>query len=148
ACDYFERYSRTFVDYFLEPRLGLFCGYGRNDFSLAWMLWGAAGRHPWANHWWSFQERGVGKLTWALGRHLGQDAGVDYRLGHAVQSVHVRADGVTIDCTDGGGAAHSLAADAVVMAVPGTRVSGLMPDLDDQRRAFFDRVTYSGHHIA
>jgi len=29
ACDYFERYSRTFVDYFLEPCLALFCGGAR-----------------------------------------------------------------------------------------------------------------------
>jgi protoporphyrinogen/coproporphyrinogen III oxidase len=147
ACEYFRRFSPTFVDYFLEPCLGLFCGYGANDFSLAWTLWGASGRHPWANHWWSFANRGVGQLTWSLGEALARDPGVDYRLSQTVRAVHLRASGVSIDIQGVNGAQETVAADAVVIATPGTKVSGLMPDLDPQRRAFFDQVTYSGHHI-
>jgi oxygen-dependent protoporphyrinogen oxidase len=33
------------------------------------------------------------------------------------------------------------------MAVPGNKVSALMPALDAERRAFFDSVDYAGHHI-
>ena len=127
---------------------GFFCGYGEDDYSLAWTLWGASGRHPWANHWWSFTERGVGRLTWALGEHLASDPGVDYQLRQTAHATHIRADGVIIDLQDGNGIENTVFAHAVIMAVPGTRVAGLLPDLDSERRAFFDQITYAGHHIS
>jgi oxygen-dependent protoporphyrinogen oxidase len=146
ACEYFRRYSPTFVDYFLEPCVALFCGYGADDYSLAWVLWGASGRHAWANHWWSYKERGVGQLTWALGAHLAADPGCDYRLDCTAVRVHVRRDGVTVDVHSARGDS-STAADAAVIAVPGTRVAALLPDLDAQRREFFQRIEYAGHHV-
>lgn len=148
ACDYFRQYSPTFVDYFLEPCISLFCGYAPGDFSLAWLLWGASGRHAWANHWWSFRERGVGRLTWELGERLAADDGTDYRLGHTVEAVHVRNDGVHVECRAAEGMQETVRVDAIIMATPGTKVSGLMPDLDAQRRLFFEKVAYAGHHIA
>ena len=143
ACEYFRRYSPTFVDYFLEPCMGMFCGYGEDDFSLGWAAWSSAGRLSWSGGtMWSFKERGAGKLTWALGRHLAADPGTDYRLGQAVQRVEVLGDGVRVH-TD----AESLAGDALVMAVPGHQVAALMPGLDAARRGFFEQVDYAGHHI-
>lgn len=143
ACAYFRRYAPTFVDYFLEPCMGMFCGYGEDDFSLAWTVWSSSGRLSWgAKNIWSFKERGAGRLTWALGEHLRQDPGCDLRLGQAVRSVHPQGQGVRIE-TDAG----TVTGDAVVMAVPGNHVAGLMPELDDARRAFFDSVDYAGHHI-
>ena len=143
ACEYFRRYSPTFVDYFLEPCMGMFCGYGEDDFSLAWAAWSSAGRLSWSSAtMWSFKERGAGKLTWALGEHLAADPGVDYRLGQAVQSVHFDADGVQVQLEG-----QTLSGDAVVMAVPGHQVAPLMPGLDAARREFFEAVTYAGHHI-
>ena len=143
ACEYFRRYSPTFVDYFLEPCMGMFCGYGEDDFSLGWAAWSSAGRLSWSGGtMWSFKERGAGKLTWALGRHLAADPGTDYRLGQAVQRVEVLGDGVRVH-TD----AESLAGDALVMAVPGHQVAALMPELDAARRGFFEQVDYAGHHI-
>jgi len=143
ACEYFRRYSPTFVDYFLEPCMGMFCGYGEDDFSLGWAAWSSAGRLSWSGGtMWSFKERGAGKLTWALGRHLEADPGTDYRVGQAVQRVEFDADGVRVH-TD----ADRLAGDAVVMAVPGHQVAALMPGLDTARRAFFEQVDYAGHHI-
>src|SRR5574337_124692 len=143
ACEYFRRYSPTFVDYFLEPCMGMFCGYGENDFSLAWAAWSSAGRLSWSGStMWSFKERGAGKLTWALGQHLQADAGTDYRLGAAVQRVDVDAQGVRAQLADG-----SVDGDAVVIAVPGHQVAPLMPGLDAARRAFFERIDYAGHHI-
>jgi len=147
ACDYFRRYSPTFVDYFLEPCMGMFCGYGEEDFSLAWTAWSSAGKLSWAgNHMWSYKDRGVGRLTWALGQFFLQDADTDYRLGAQVQAVHYDNDGVRVDCIYNG-VAEQIAGDAVVMAVPGDRVSALMPGLDAARRSFFDAVDYAGHHI-
>lgn len=147
ACEYFRRYSPTFVDYFLEPCMGMFCGYGEDDFSLAWTVWSSSGQLSWgANHIWSFKERGAGQLTWALGQHFHQDPGTDYRLGEQVSAVRVEADGVSVT-TRCGDRTAILHADAVVMAVPGNQVAALMPGLDDARRAFFDGVDYAGHHI-
>lgn len=143
ACEYFRRYSPTFVDYFLEPCMGMFCGYGEDDFSLAWAAWSSAGRLSWSSAtMWSFKERGAGKLTWALGEQLAADAGVDYRLGQAVHSVLAGADDVHVQLAD-----ETLTGDAVVMAVPGHQVAPLMPGLDAARREFFEAVTYAGHHI-
>lgn len=143
ACEYFRRYAPAFVDYFLEPCMGMFCGYGEDDYSLAWTLWSTSGRLSWGGkNIWSFKERGAGRLTWALAEHLRRDRGCELRLGQAVQSVHADADGVRVQTPDG-----LLTGDAVVMAVPGHRVAGLMPELDAARRAFFDSVDYAGHHI-
>ena len=47
ACAYFREYSPAFVNYFLEPSLSFFCGYGEEDYSLAWLLWLIAGRLTW-----------------------------------------------------------------------------------------------------
>ena len=147
ACEYFRHYSPTFVDYFLEPCMGMFCGYGEDDFSLAWTVWSSSGKLSWgAKHIWSFKERGAGRLTWELGQHFLKDPGTDYRLGHAVQAVSADAGGVRVD-VQCGERSESLAADAVVMAVPGNKVAALMPALDAPRRRFFDQVDYAGHHI-
>ena len=143
ACEYFRRYSPTFVDYFLEPCMGMFCGYGEDDFSLGWAAWSSAGRLSWSGGtMWSFKERGAGKLTWALGRHLAADPGTELRLGQAVQRVDTHADGVQVQL---GG--ETLTGDALVMAVPGHQVAALMPGLDAARRGFFEQVDYAGHHI-
>jgi protoporphyrinogen/coproporphyrinogen III oxidase len=147
ACDYFRRYSPTFVDYFLEPCMGMFCGYGEDDYSLAWTVWSSVGRLSWAgNSMWSYKERGAGRLTWELGQHLARDAGTDYRLGETVLDARFHGGGVEVD-TQRGGRSQTLQADALVMATPGDRVAGLMSTLDAPRRAFFDGIDYAGHHI-
>ena len=143
ACEYFRRYSPTFVDYFLEPCMAMFCGYGEDDFSLGWAAWSSAGRLSWSSAtMWSFKQRGAGKLTWALGRHLAADAGTELRLGQAVQRIEVQAGGVQVHLPG-----ETLSADAVVMAVPGHQVAPLLPGLDAARRGFFEAITYAGHHI-
>jgi oxygen-dependent protoporphyrinogen oxidase len=148
ACEHFRRLSPTFVDYFLEPCMGMFCGYGADDFSLAWTAWSSAGRLSWAgNHMWSYRERGVGRLTWALGRFFAADPGTDYRTGCTVHEVRHDADGVQVACSRADEAPEVIRADAVIMAVPGHLVAGLMPDLDARRRGFFEAIDYAGHHI-
>ncbi|MGA0570461.1 FAD-dependent oxidoreductase [Variovorax sp. VNK109] len=147
ACEYFRRYSPTFVDYFLEPCMGMFCGYGEDDFSLGWAAWSSSGRLSWAgNSMWSFKERGAGHLTWSLQEHFAQDEGCDLRTGWTVDAVHHDTNGVRVRAHRGD-SAELIAGDAVVMAVPGNHVSRLMPGLDARRRDFFDRIDYAGHHI-
>jgi protoporphyrinogen/coproporphyrinogen III oxidase len=147
ACEYFRRFSPTFVDYFLEPCVAMFCGYGEDDFSLAWTAWSTAGRLSWSgDQIWSFKERGAGRLTWELGRSLAADPRVDLRLGASVADVRTHADGVEVDVVHDG-RSETVRGDAVVMAVPGNKVSALMPGLDAERRSFFDGVDYAGHHI-
>jgi len=147
ACEYFRRFSPTFVDYFLEPCVAMFCGYGEDDYSLAWTAWSTAGRLSWSgDQIWSFKERGAGRITWELGRSLTDDPRVDLRLGTSVAEVRTHADGVEVDAIRNG-RSETLRGDAVVMAVPGNKVSALMPSLDAERRVFFDGVDYAGHHI-
>lgn len=147
ACEYFRRLSPTFVDYFLEPCMGMFCGYGEEDFSLAWTAWSSSGRLAWGgNHVWTFRERGAGRLTWEMGRHFEADPGTELRLGTRALALHEDADGVRVE-TSRGECAETLAADAAIVAVQGNRVAALMPDLDAARRAFLSGIDYAGHHI-
>jgi oxygen-dependent protoporphyrinogen oxidase len=147
ACAYFRRLSPTFVDYFLEPCMGMFCGYGDEGYSLAWLAWSSSGRLAWSgNHVWTFRERGTGRLTWEMGRQLAADPGVELRLGTRALAVHERAHGVRVEIDDRGACAP-LDADAAVVAVPGNRIAGLLPGLDPARREFLSGIDYAGHHI-
>ncbi len=147
ACEYFRRYAPTFVDYFLEPCMGMFCGYGEDDFSLGWTAWSSAGRLSWSGaQMWSFKERGAGQLTWELGRHLASHPQAAVRLGWRVDALHREARGVRVDA-HGDDRDETITGDAAVMAVPGNQVAALMPGLDPGRRAFFDGIDYAGHHI-
>lgn len=147
ACAFFRRLSPTFVDYFLEPCMGMFCGYGEEDFSLAWLAWSAAGRLSWSgDHVWTFREGGAGRLTREMGRALAADPGVELRLGSRALAVRDTGTRVRVDVDDGQ-AAHGLEADAAILAVPGHCVARLLPALDTARRRFLEGIDYAGHHI-
>ncbi|RED27269.1 oxygen-dependent protoporphyrinogen oxidase [Rhodopseudomonas thermotolerans] len=147
ACEYFRKFSPTFVDYFLEPCVAMFCGYGEDDYSLGWTAWSTAGRLSWSgDRIWSFKERGAGRITFELGRSLAADPRVEVRLGCRAVEVRHHQDGVEVDIV-AEGRAETLRGDAVVMAAPGNKVAALMPALDAERRAFFDAIDYAGHHI-
>ena len=148
ACDYFRDYSPEFVNYFLEPNLSFFCGYGEEDFSLAWLLWLLGSRLTWgANRWWTFTERGVGQLTYSLGEHFMRESGTELRVRAAVQQLRCYDDHVEVDVMKDR-SIETLRADAAIMTVPGTLVNGLVPGLDKARCDFFAGVSYSGHHNA
>ena len=90
--------------------MGMFCGYGEDDYSLAWAAWSSVGRLSWSDStMWSFKERGAGKITWALGQHLASDPGTDYRLGrHGEQQIQTRgANSMLRDAKKGKLATHS-----------------------------------------
>jgi len=150
ACEHLRRFAPVFVDYVVEPTMQMFCGYEAGDYSLAWLLQSlgppklrnARGRDG-ALGWWSFEERGVGALTHAMAEVLQADAGVDLRLGTAVREVQTDASAARL-ALDGG---EVLLADGAIVAVPGTRVSALVPELHPDQRAFTDSLRYRGHHI-
>jgi oxygen-dependent protoporphyrinogen oxidase len=144
ACAFFRATSPAFVDYVLEPTMQMFCGYGEEDYSLAWLVWLFAGLE-WAHHWWSFAERGVGLLTHALSQALAA-RGVDVRLATTAHEVRMGRDGVAVE-VEGRGRHETISADRAVIAVPGSLVNGLVPGLDEERKRFFAGVSYVGHHI-
>jgi oxygen-dependent protoporphyrinogen oxidase len=80
---------------------------------------------------------GLGQLAHALA------AGLDVRLGAETLDVLPRAGGGYTVRAYAGGAELTLEADGVVVATTATAVSGLLPWLDDGRRAFFEAVAYS-----
>lgn len=145
ACDWFRKHSPAFVDYYLEPTMQMFCGYGPEDFSLGWLAWLMSGLE-WSNGWWSFADRGVGMLTHRMELALSNDPGARLALATDVRQVTETPGGIDI-ASECGGVLSQHRFDKVVMAVPGTMVPILMPGLDAPRRAFFDQVSYVGHHI-
>jgi oxygen-dependent protoporphyrinogen oxidase len=146
ACAYFRQSSPEFVNYFLEPSLAAICGYGEEDFSLAWLLWMLSGKLTWkAKRWWMFQERGVGQLTHSLEEHFRDDPGTDLCLSTDVRQVRRYSDHIEVDVRRNN-TAETLRADAVIIAVPGSLVNTLFPGLDEARRSFFAGVSYAGHH--
>jgi oxygen-dependent protoporphyrinogen oxidase len=103
-------------------------------------------RHAWAKSWWSFKDLGVGKLTRTLGARLAADPGCDLYLQTRIVELRWDDRGVAADVIGPKGP-RTLEADSAIVAVPGALVAGLMPGLDADRRAFFDRVEYASHHI-
>lgn len=140
ACEYFREHSPTFVDYLMEPIMQHFCGYSEDDYSLAWLVWILAGL-PLTNSWWTFKERGVGRLTYELAQNLKQDSEADVLLQATALELREQNDGVEVDVAVGG-VKRTISADAAVCAVPGSAVNSIMPGLDEARRRFFDQVQY------
>lgn len=145
ACAYFRKHSPDFVEYILEPVMSMFCGYGEDDYSLAWLMWLMASDKAWANSWWTFDERGVGQLSQSLEAALRADEGTTV-LAQA-KATSVTKDGSWRVVFEREGEAAAIDADAVVMAVPGSAVIGLVPGLPAGHRAFFRQVRYVPHHI-
>jgi len=79
---------------------------------------------------------GIGQLTRTLASRL------TVRTGVAVQSVAVEAQRCRLALVGRDGA-RTEHADFVVLAVPGTRVSEMLPGLDPVDRAFFDGIRYT-----
>lgn len=145
ACAYFRRYSPDFVDYILEPTMAMFCGYGEDDYSLAWLIWLMASDRAWANAWWTFAERGVGQLSQSLEQALRADDKATVLTDTRVRSVSGGTPWRIV--AEQGGQRREIEADAVVLAVPGSLVPGIVEGLGEVHRRFFDEVRYVPHHI-
>jgi protoporphyrinogen/coproporphyrinogen III oxidase len=138
-----RRHAPTLYDKFLEPTMAMFCGFADHEVSLAFMLW-ANGKPTMSSkplQWWTLAG-GVGRLTETLAQRL-VERGASIRLDVAVRAVTPSDSRVTVTTTDG-----ELAADAVVVAVPGPSVPAMMPELSADRRQFFESVRYSAHDLA
>jgi len=147
AADYFAD-APGFVEYLLEPIMQHFNGFGHDDLSIAWLIWILGGK-PWSRSWWSFKDRGVGRLTQEMAAQL-EANGV-----HMVTNATVEVIRCCTSTSDGAqvtvgidGASQTLQADAVVCAVPGDRVNSLVTDLPDDHRNFFAAVRYGALYLS
>jgi protoporphyrinogen/coproporphyrinogen III oxidase len=146
ACAFFRRYSPALVDYIIEPMLQQYCGYGEDDYSLAWMLWSMSSADMGGELPWRYAERGVGQLFHELQTRLAADASCTLALDTQALELKYHGTGVSLRCASGE-RAWTEEADGAVVAIPGTLVNGLIPDLDASRKAFFNRVEYISHHV-
>lgn len=144
AYDFMSRRSPNFADYILEPTMQMFCGYEKDDYSIAWLMWLMAG-FAWSGHWWSFKERGVGLLTHAMGQRLEVDAGCEVLLDTKALQI-TAGDGVRVVATQGD-RRQEISGDALVFAIPAPLIPDIMPSLDETRLEFLRSVGYVGHHI-
>jgi oxygen-dependent protoporphyrinogen oxidase len=88
-----------------------------------------------------------GTQTWADA--LAAD--LDVRTGATVHEVRPTPTGVVVDWTDTAGAPHTEDADSCVVAVAGTLVPGLVPELDPVCRDYLSELRYTSSvncHIA
>lgn len=146
AYDYIKGFSPNFANYILEPSMQAFCGYEKDDYSKAWLVWLMAG-FAWAGNWWSFKERGVGQLSQAFEENFKLDPNVDLRLNASVSRLDTSEDGVAVQFVQDG-VTHTVEADFAVVAVPAPLAPSFIPDLDEDRRSFLSSTGYVGHHIA
>lgn len=146
ACEYFRNHSPDFVNYILEPVMNQFCGYGENDYSLAWLMWLMGSPRAWSGSAWTFEGKGTGLLTQKLQEHFSQDTQCNLLLNSEVSEIRQESGGVVVDYVIGG-EKQTLAGDSVVVAVPGSLVNQMIPSLDQERKRTFDEVQYISHHI-
>ena len=143
---FFRKHSPTFVDHLLEPIMQHFNGFSEDDYSLGWIIWILAGL-PWSKSWWTFKERGVGRMTCEMARQLADRGNVDVQYNAKVSGIRVDRGGAEVDVTVDG-EEQKLRADAVVSAVPGVKVNDLVAGLDDDHRNFFDAVRYGPLYLS
>ena len=80
-------------------------------------------------------ERGIGSLSAALGEFCSDAIRVSTRVERIVVA-NGKATGVVVD-------GETIEADAVICAVPGTKVSGLIPELPEETHRALSRISYS-----
>jgi oxygen-dependent protoporphyrinogen oxidase len=134
--EYFTRkINREMFDYWLEPTMDVFCHYQPSDLSGSMMLI-QLGAYL-SKKLYTF-EGGIGFFPKALASHL------DVTLRAEVQQIETRPDGssVTVHYLREEQAMRAEA-DAVVLAVPGDAVLGLLSDPRPAWKTFFPTVRYS-----
>ncbi len=146
ACEYFRRYSPALVDYVIEPFMNMYCGYGEDDFSLAWLGWMMASPRAWNSKAWTFEDRGVGKLTQAFEAQLRENPNCTVHLGVDVSEITVSDQPPTVRYFLDGSSAEQ-AFDKLIIAVPGAVVPSIVNDLPAPQARFFEEVQYVPHHI-
>jgi len=132
-----NKISPEFLEYAVEPCYELYCGYEPHDFGKAMFVYFTTTYR--STGVFTFKE-GLGQLTRALAKQL------DVTTGAPVTRVTLGSKPVTVEYT-AGGKTEKREADMVLLAVPGTRVLGIVDGLDDARRDFFANVRYTPHEL-
>jgi oxygen-dependent protoporphyrinogen oxidase len=130
-----SRVNPQFLEYFIEPLFELMCGYRPYEISKGWFLYTTS------------SHRGVSVVTFDEGlglvpRTLAES--LDVTTSARVTRVVVGRSPVAVEWEQGG-RNHRLEADAVLLAVPGSKVNGLAEGLDAERIRFFEGVRYCPH---
>lgn len=132
-----SKVNRGFLEYVAEPMFELYCGWEPHNFSKgAFLSTSLLPRMPTI---WTFH-KGLGTVPNALADRL------DVMTEARVTAIDLERDPVSITW-DHGGSSHSTTADAVLIAVPGSRVLDFTQGLTPERTEFFERVTYVPHEL-
>ncbi len=132
-----SRLNPSFLEYVVEPMFELYCGWEPHNFSKgAFLSTSLLPRQPQI---WTFRQ-GLGTVTGALAARL------DVTTNARVTDVDLGRDPVAISWEEGG-ASKSTTADAVLIAVPGSRVLDFTRGLTRERVQFFERVQYVPHEL-
>lgn len=131
--EWLGRVAPEFLEYVIEPLFDVFCGWTPAETSRGWFAFTTLAYQQAEGF--TLRE-GIGAITRALASEL------DVRTGSRVTSVD--APSRLVRWTDAAGE-HEATADAVVLAVPGHLVNGLVEGLDDVRREVFAQVRYVPH---
>ncbi len=135
--EWLGRVAPAFCEYVIEPMFELYCGWEPENLSKGAFL--ATAFLPRLPQIWTFRE-GLGMVTQALA------ARVDVHTNARVTRVDLERDPVVVEWIEGG-EARSTTADAVLVAVPGSRVLDFTQGLDAERVRFFENVQYVPHEL-
>lgn len=135
--DWLNKISPEFLEYAVEPCYELYCGYEPHDFGKAMFVYYSTTYR--STGVFTFKE-GLGQLTRALAQRL------DVQTDARVTRVDLGGSPVTVEF-EAGGKTEKREADMVLVAVPGTKVLGIVDGLDDARRDFFANVRYTPHEL-
>lgn len=135
--EWLNKISPEFLEYAVEPCYELYCGYEPHDFGKAMFVYYSTTYR--STGVFTFKE-GLGQLTRALAGQL------DVTTDAPVTRVDLTKTPVTVEY-EAGGKGQTRDADMVLVAVPGTRVLGIVDGLDEPRRDFFANVRYTPHEL-
>jgi protoporphyrinogen/coproporphyrinogen III oxidase len=124
-----------FLEYAIEPCYSFYCGWEPGDTGRGTLVYMTLSYRQTSVE--TFPQ-GLGQLTRTLAAQL------NVITGAQVSCVHMDDKPITIEY-ERGGRASRIEADYVVMAVPGSKVLGMMDGLDPVRELFFKGVRYTPH---
>lgn len=125
--------NRELLEYYVSPTLATYCSWETADISLK--MFGIL-MATYLNQKLYTISGGIGNLTRAFASRLNVELNtrvtrIEQRNSHAI--VHIRRDGSDTCCE----------ADAVILAVPGSRVPSLLADMPSHWQRFYSTVSYS-----
>lgn len=147
AFSHFRKASPAFVDYVMEPLMGLFCGYAEQDVSLGWI--NSTRTHPAAssNSWWTFRKDGVGGLPRAFEASFAQDKNVNMLLETTVEHVEDLNGSVQVTYSRSDERIQKQF-DGALIALPGPLAKQIFVTPDTSQRAIMAASRYSHHDCA